>query len=101
MLRENEFIRNTDSDLTLRERYKARERYRNMSNLEKKRMVSHLTKFKQGLSFDQWWSYIGHRIKEGKQIHRRNKNNIRVDPMGQREKERVESEEFREYHKLK
>lgn len=99
MLRENEFV--DIGNMSNQEKWVARQRYRNMSNLEKKRISSHLTKFKQKLNFSQWWSYIGERVKEGRKKHLRNKKNIRRDPRSIKLAEEVKSDQFREYHKLK
>lgn len=79
MIRENEYVRFLPDEMSDREKFEARMKYRNMSKKEKKSLSRHITKHKQGLTMSQWHNYVQGRVEEGHKIHEKNKNNIRRD----------------------
>lgn len=95
MIGENQFVRENCNDVT--QVWFWRNYYRSLTKKEKKSFSRDFTKFKQKLSFKEWWAYITQRIREGKEFQRLSAQLIITDPRIEQESKRVRDEEFREY----
>lgn len=103
MIRINEFMRSYDQSKMSKEDYwNVRQQYENLSNKEKRSFDRKFVKMKERFGFEEWWEYIGGRIKEGNQQHIRDLNRpFLTNPKIEKLKEEVNSQKFKDYHRIK
>lgn len=99
MIKVNEIMRSYDiSKMSKTDYWRIRQGYENMSKKEKKAFDREFVKLKQNFSFQEWWDYIGERIKEGRKKHIRDLNrpylkNTKIENM----KRELEDPEVKKY----
>lgn len=102
MYTENQFIREFSNTNNPNQIWQMRVFYRALSKKQKKKYTSELVKFKQKLSFEEWWRLVTFNVQEGMRRHRKNQQRgFLVDHELEAMKEKVRTKEFLEYHKLK